>query len=239
MTKHYALSACHILTTFLIYAQPGAADLNFNGSGYVLTSIPGKVNTGFEAGVAQPDGKIIAVGGTDEFANYPYNSDALIVRYNPDGSADATFGTSGRTVTDIEVTNDRFLAVALQPDGKIVAAGRAQTMGDSRADCIVVRYNPDGSLDNAFGNGGKVRITFTYYDDELNAVAIQPDGKIVIVGTYRDEGADLLVARLNSDGSLDLSFGNQGKVLIDFNSSSEIETIFMSGHHPSFATASR
>lgn len=222
MTKQYFLFFLTSFITFLANAQPGAPDSSFNGKGYVLISIPGRVNTGFESGVAQPDGKIIAVGGTDEFANNPYNSDALVVRYNADGSPDAGFGTSGTVVTDIEGTNDRFYAVALQQDGRIVAAGRAQSMGGSYSDCAVVRYNADGSLDQTFGNGGKLKITISYLNDELISVAIQPDGKIVLTGTNEGPTNDMLVVRLNPNGSMDSNFGNQGKVFIDFASSLDL-----------------
>ncbi len=125
------------------------------------------------------------------------------------GDLDLTFGTGGKVTTDFAGDGDLAFAVALQPDGKIVAAGR------SSFDFALARYNADGSLDPTFGTGGKVTTDFGF--DEAFAVALQPDGKIVAAG-YAVVGSslDFALARYNADGSLDPTFGTDGKVTTDF-----------------------
>jgi uncharacterized delta-60 repeat protein len=106
------------------------------------------------------------------------------------------FGTSG----EIE-------GLALQPDHKIVAAGWTFTVPGE--DFALARFNPDGSLDPSFGDGGKAATDFTT-GDEGHAVVVQPDGKIVVAGQSL---ANYALARYRPDGSLDPSFGSGGKVL--------------------------
>ncbi len=138
-----------------------------------------------------------------------------------DGDIDTTFGTGGRVTTDFGTNYDDAKAVAIQSDGKIVAAGRSlNSAGDY--DFALARYNTDGTLDTAFGTGGKVTTDFVDIvgkcdvwgcndNDVANAVAIQSDGKIVVAGDVgrRDSFA---LARYNTDGTLDTSFGTGGKV---------------------------
>ncbi len=128
------------------------------------------------------------------------------------GDLDATFGIGGKVMTDngaAEFAN----SVVIQPDGKIVAAGYTRTsVGFSFADDFALaRYNPDGSLDATFGNGGKVITTINSTSEQANSVAIQPDGKIVVAG-YTFNGNHFLLIRYNTNGSLDTSFGNGGIV---------------------------
>jgi uncharacterized delta-60 repeat protein len=197
------------------YNKNGGLDQSFGSGGKVLTDLG--VFT-FDAGLAvaiQPDGKIIAAGdsnagGSDDFA---------LVRYNPDGSIDQSFGTSGVVLTDLGFFSfDQARAVAIQPDGKIVAAGPSQALGP---DFALVRYNADGSLDQSFGTGGKVLTDFgTFSVDSAVSIAIQTDGKIVAAGDSDAAGnVDFALARYMANGSLDPGFGNGGKVLTDFGSS--------------------
>ena len=111
--------------------------------------------------------------------------------------------------------------VAIQPDGKIVAAGYSDAGGNR--DFALVRYNADGSLDTTFGGGGKVLTDFgAASDDDAVRVALQPDGKIVVAGySERPRHCDFALVRYNADGSLDPSFGAGGKVLTDLGDSSD------------------
>lgn len=130
------------------------------------------------------------------------------------GDLDPTFGSGGTVVTDFAATPDFAEAVAVQPDGKVVVAGSVG-LRDS-ADFAVARYNTDGSLDQSFGAGGKVRTDFgTLRYDVAAALSLQPDGKIVVAG-YSDAGAGFALARYNTDGSLDTSFGSDGRVVTPF-----------------------
>jgi uncharacterized delta-60 repeat protein len=125
------------------------------------------------------------------------------------GDLDGIFGTGGTVTTDFAGNGDEARAVALQPDGKIVAAGGA--LGAS-VDFALARYRPDGTLDTAFGTGGKVTTDFGS-GEQAYAVAVQPDGKIVAAGGAVT-GFEL--ARYNADGSLDGTFGAGGKVTTRF-----------------------
>src|SRR5262249_51395919 len=137
-------------------------------------------------------------------------SNFAVARYNADGTLDTTFSFDGKVTTDFG-GDDRAFSVAIQADGKIVVAGASLTNpGD---DFALARYNPDGSLDAGFGTGGKVTTAFGSGLDHANACTIQADGKIVAVGA---DGGDFALARYNSDGSLDGTFGTGGKVTTDF-----------------------
>ncbi|HEX9302837.1 MAG TPA: delta-60 repeat domain-containing protein, partial [Thermoanaerobaculia bacterium] len=130
-----------------------------------------------------------------------------------DGALDLAFGTAGKVITAFGVPAATATSVVLQPDGKIVAAG---WLFDETAniDFALARYNADGSLDNSFGIGGRVRTDFFGLDDVANAVALQADGKIIVAGTAR-VGFDLRIAlaRYNVDGSLDSTFDLNGKAV--------------------------
>src|SRR5581483_7111003 len=168
----------------------------------------GKVTTPIGSGTdvaqavaLQPDGKIVAAGNsisgfTDRFA---------LGRDNPNGSLDTSFDGDGKLTTAIGGSDDVAFAVALQPDGKIVAAG--QSFNGSNDDFALARYNANGSLDTSFDGDGKQTTAFGSGNDDAYAVAIQPDGKIVAAG-YGLVGSvsEFALARYNPDGSLDSSF---------------------------------
>jgi uncharacterized delta-60 repeat protein len=151
----------------------------------------------------QPDGKIVVAGsrnanGTNDFA--------VTRLLEPQGTEDTSFGEgNGRSLTDFG-GEDSGSAVALQPDGKIVVAGR------SGGNFAVARLQPNGSPDTTFGPGGKSIVDFLG-DDEGNAVALQRDGKILVAGWSDDNFA---VARLQPNGLLDSTFGTGGKSIVDF-----------------------
>lgn len=129
---------------------------------------------------------------------------------------DAAFGVGGTVTTDLGGTDELF-AMALQTDGKIVAVGRRTMVGARDLDIAVVRYLSDGSLDTAFGAGGATYLNLGD-NDVARAVAVQADGKIVVAGSaYRGiTNHDFVVARFNTDGTPDASFGTGGYVTTDF-----------------------
>ncbi len=182
------------------YLLNGALDPSFGTGGEVFTDLGG--DDFARDVVIQRDRKIIAAGDGGP------NQDVALVRYNTDGSLDASFGTGGSVLTDFG-GNDVARGVAVQTDSKIVIAGF--TLQPS-ADFILARYNADGSLDPSFGTGGKV-ITDFGGSDLGRGVAIQANGKIVAVGY---SNYNFALARYNTDGSLDPSFGTGGKVITDF-----------------------
>src|SRR5262245_684540 len=124
-----------------------------------------------------------------------------------DGDLDTTFGSGGIVITDFG-GDDVANAVALQSDGKIVAAGR--TLFGGVSSFALGRYNSDGSLDTTFGTVGKV--TTDSLGDAF-ALSIRSDGKIVVAGGRTQSPSTFVLARYNSDGSLDTTFGAGGKVV--------------------------
>jgi uncharacterized delta-60 repeat protein len=192
-------------------AAPGDLDASFGSGGKVLTDVgiePGVFNSAHSVAV-QPNGKIVVVGGVNGFF--------VVLRYNRNGSRDQSFGSNGKVLTSFD-SFSHALAVAVQADGKIVAAG------SGNAQFELARYNVDGSLDPTFSEDGKQVIGFGPLDRGIAAaLAIQPNGKIVAAGyspTAFEFGlvvdVQIAVARFNGDGSLDPSFGSGGKVLTDF-----------------------
>ena len=123
---------------------------------------------------------------------------------------DQTFGTGGKLVADITGGNDRMYDLVIQPDGKVVGVGHNfNTLADS---FLVVRFNPDGSLDTSFDGDGKVTTHiggFTF----ASSVEIQPDGKIIVAGYFSVNGDyDIVLVRYNPNGSLDTTFDGDGIV---------------------------
>src|SRR5262249_28255379 len=156
-------------------------------------SLDGKVATDFGGledgafGVAlQADGKIVAAG----WASVAGGADFALARYNADGTLDDSFGTHGKVTTDFASSFDVGEALIVRPDGKIVVVGSTSpTLGV--IDFAVARYNADGTLDSGFGSGGKVTTDFGA-EDTAHAVALQADGKIVVVGGVRNPGPTLV-----------------------------------------------
>lgn len=150
----------------------------------------------------QADGRTIVVGtvvtalGTE--------SDFALARFLPNGLLDGTFGVAGRVELDIHNV-DVGRAVAVQPDGRIVVAGH---VGAGDANFVVARFTGDGALDTTFGFGGFNVVDFAGDADYARAIAVAPDGKIVVAG---NAGALIGTARFNANGTLDTSFDGDGK----------------------------
>jgi uncharacterized delta-60 repeat protein len=195
--------------SFLVmrYLSNGALDTTFDGDGRVTISNMQYVVRATSVAI-QADGKIIVAG-------YTGTGDFLLIRLTTTGMLDTSFSGDGFVTTDFDGKADAAYAVLLQPNGKIVAAGRAWINGDD--DFAAARYNPDGSLDTTFHNDGKVAIGFGGDEGALD-IALQDDGKLVLVGgeTGNPLNADFEVARLNSDGTLDASFDGDGKLETGF-----------------------
>jgi uncharacterized delta-60 repeat protein len=182
------------------YNPDGTLDAGFDGDGKVVTDF--SVTTDFPSTVAvQSNGKIVAAGSSRPFGGV---YDVAVARYNADGSLDGSFGGDGKVVTSISAeTHDYAAKVAVQPDGRIVAGGGAQTQNASSA--ALLRYLPDGSLDGSFDGDGKVVLTTP--TSSISDLALQSDGKIVTSGgTFR-------LTRFNENGSLDDTFDGDGNSL--------------------------
>src|SRR5262245_45987210 len=194
-------------------ANPADLDPSFGSGGTVFMS-PGPDARAY-AMLVQPDGKIVVAG---ESATFPFGpTDFVLTRLNPDGSLDTGFGVGGWVRTDFGYY-DGVRAIALQPDGKIVAAGLLGIpcflcSGSGPPPVAVSRYNPDGGEDGSFGTFGKITTNLL---GTVNALAIQSDGGIVLVGRSCTANCNFAVMRLTADGSVDSHFGGGGRALTDF-----------------------
>jgi len=200
------------------YNPDGTLDKAFGVGGKVQTDFPGLAAVASSV-VVQPDGKIVVAGGA--FPLFTFLGDFKVVRYNSNGSLDTSFGDGGIVTTTFPEGSYAF-DVALQADGKIIAAGTVfvdfNPGESSNTDFALARYNPDGSPDATFGNGGQVSTDFLGLEDDAFSVLIQPDGKIVAVGSANDPATfyDFAAVRYLSNGTLDATFGVAGKVHTDF-----------------------
>lgn len=176
----------------------GSLDAGFSEDGIQVTDFGGV--DGATGMALQPDGKIVVAGWSD--------GDFALARYDPDGSLDPTFAGDGTLITDVG-GHDQAAAVAIQPDGRILAAGASAT------DFALARLHPDGSLDTTFAGDGTQHTDFGR-GESVRALAIQPDGRIVAAGFTNDaDWTDFALARYHLDGSLDLSFGAGGTQTTD------------------------
>jgi uncharacterized delta-60 repeat protein len=188
------------------YSPGGILDPSF-GNGGIVTPFAG-YSASSAAVAIQGDGRIIVAGAVGPTPASPTNSLAL-ARYNPDGSLDVSFGTSGSVLSSFSGVGG--FRIGIQSTGKIVVS--MQTVQTVPSTEILVRYNPDGSLDSTFGTGGMV--TTSFLDAALE---VQPDDKIITVGQIIPLGSSngFAVARLNPDGSSDSTFGSGGMVTTQF-----------------------
>jgi uncharacterized delta-60 repeat protein len=192
-------------------------DFDVGGFGSTSTTLTGKITFSVASGTdsatavaVQPDGKIVVAGSC--FDSVRFRNDFCIARRNADGSPDVGFNGQGSfrwPVTD--VGNDDLRAIALQPDRKIIVAGRCTSPITGNFDFCVLRFNENGTMDEEGFPGlphtGHL-LPIGSSDDELTSVALQPDGKIVLAGFCLNSSArrEFCAARYNSDGSLDTSF---------------------------------
>ena len=185
----------------------GSFDNTFDGDGLVYTSV-GTSGSGGRSVLVQEDGKIVVTG-------FSHNSDSLrqfsLVRYQDNGSLDNTFGEGGIVLTNLSGFNENCRVSKQQVDGKIVVLGDVDN--GTNKNLLVVRYNTDGSLDDAFGIDGGVTVDIASFHDLASSLAIQTDGKIVIAGSSGNgTNYDFAVVRLTNNGTLDSSFYGNGIV---------------------------
>ncbi len=188
------------------YKVNGTLDSTFSADGRANADF-GLTNDYNTSCAIQSDGKIILAGYT-YISGVNYN--ASLVRFNGDGSLDNSFDSDGKLTTSLEIWEDYIYTIALQADGKILIAGSSSNGID--LDFAIARLNSDGSFDTSFDLDGKLFIDLNGNDDEIFAMVVQPDNKILIAGySLLVSGYDFAIVRLNSDGSLDNSFDFDGK----------------------------
>jgi uncharacterized delta-60 repeat protein len=196
------------------FTSSGALDPSFGSGGLVRgPAVSGTIGSGSigRAVAVQPDGKIVVVGkatSSDGIGRYG----VLVERYDANGSLDSTFGQGGVVLLLASEFGDGY-AVAIQPDGKIVATGSADTAGTggTAPRVAVIRLNSSGGLDGSFGAGGIDVVDLGPYSYAY-AVAVQSDGKIVLAGSQAPglQVPNALIARLTASGALDTSFAGTG-----------------------------
>src|SRR4051794_16056234 len=149
-------------------ANDGDLDPTFGNGGKVVTDFNNSTDWLSRIAV-QPDGKIVAIGVT-----HPSHKGAL-ARYNPDGTLDTTFGNGGKVIT-VATVRESASGLLILPDGKIMICGSIDLPTSQDTSFVLLRFNPDGSVDTTFGNGGMVTTNIAELDDQAYALALQPDG---------------------------------------------------------------
>src|SRR5947208_12326885 len=201
------------------YNTNGTLDTTFGSRGRVRTDFPGLAAVPSSV-VIQPDGKIVVAGGA--FPLFTFLGDFKVVRYNPNGSLDRSFGDGGIVTTSFPGDGSYAFAVALQTDGKIIAAGtdfvNFTNDDSSNTDFALARYNPDGTPDTTFSADGQVTTDFDGFNDDVFSILVQPDGKLVAVGSATNPANfyDFAAACYRTNGTIDTTFGVAGKARTDF-----------------------
>jgi uncharacterized delta-60 repeat protein len=226
MKKRIECLIALILMSYTALAQSGSVNVSFGTNGKVTTGF-GRSEAYGNAVAVQPDGKIICggsayLGNTNtEFAGDSYS--ALMVRYNADGSRDASFGNNGVVVNKIESFNlgtniyTSIYAIQVLNDGKILTYGY-RGINEQTGNVLLSKYNADGSKDNSFGNNGFVDAGMAPIGSGVPFV-IQSDNKIVVLGSQINTATNSIafhLERYTEDGTLDNSFGSNGQVLTTF-----------------------
>jgi uncharacterized delta-60 repeat protein len=217
------------------YDVDGELDTTFDGDGIAITNV---AHFGLEDSILalalQSDGKIVA-GGYSFLNIFGAQIGMAVTRFNTNGSLDNTFGTGGQVLTTFrnltDSTNEQLTGLAIQSDGKIVAVGPLVQNNFGRGEIALARFTTNGSLDGTFDGDGRVETFGLSYSDGCNAgndqayaVAVQPNGKIV-VGGHGISGTpcgnvnyEFEVVRYNANGSRDNSFSGNGVALTSFTS---------------------
>ncbi len=204
--------------TVLRYNTNGSLDTTFDTDGIATTDIASRSDVGHDIAI-NSSGQIIVAGSADLQLS-PSNYDALLVRYNSDGSLDTNYQTTGKVTTPIRNSTDEAYSIALQPDGKSVVAGSSRN--SANLDFALARYDAFGKLDPSFGSGGRVITPIGSGDDIARQVIVRGDGKLIAVGRSRvGSNWNIAIAQYTSGGTLDTSFGTGGIVTTDLGSSED------------------
>lgn len=192
----------------------GSLDSSFGTKGTVVTKVVADVTEYVYAILVQPDDKIV-LGGMEEIVDVDGENGTgffAIYRTLPNGAPDESFGERGKMVSEKGLS---ISSLALQEDGKIIAGGD-RGLG-LNSGFYIGRYLPDGTLDRTFGSEGSVETFFENQYCQLNGIALQPDGKLLATGqTLYKRYSDFLLARYDTNGALDRTFNDSGKVVTTF-----------------------
>jgi uncharacterized delta-60 repeat protein len=217
MERHIRVGILSILLSVsgAASAAPGDLDPTFGEDGRVFFGLGDDSSLSPSDMLIQPDDKIVIAGLTPSLGSEAVR-DVVVARFNSDGTLDTTFNRVGYKLLPAPLGNATIGGpIARQSDGKLIVTATASVAAGDR-DFLLVRLQPDGSIDTSFGTEGATTVSFGSGLDHVFRVAVQPDGRIVIAGTANAGGvSDFAAARLMASGSLDPSFGAQGRVILD------------------------
>lgn len=196
------------------YDASGNLDPTFGSGGTVTTPVGASDDVLLSLAI-DGSGRIVVAGQSNVAINNGLDLDVALVRYDASGNLDPTFGNGGKVTTAIGSSEDTAFSVAIDDSGRIVVAGRSNNGTDN--DVALARYDQSGSLDPAFGNGGKVVTAIGSGDDEGISVAIDDSGRIVVAGSSNSGSIsfsdfDFALVRYDASGNLDPTFGSGGTV---------------------------
>ncbi|MEE9573246.1 MAG: hypothetical protein V3W20_09375, partial [Candidatus Neomarinimicrobiota bacterium] len=207
-------------TCLSVAQSTGDLDKTFGNGGKVNVGIGGYYDVA-KSMALQHDGKIVVVGyGKESLASFKGLS---VARYLQNGEMDYDFGNLGviqRVTTDLE---GEAYSVVIQKDNKIVITGYSISPATNNEEITLIRFTENGNVDKSFGNKGLIVTAISTEKDVGSSVAIQLDGRIVVVGTTDHKPTtDIVLIRYNKNGSLDYGFGIGGIVITDIKSSMDI-----------------
>ena len=198
------LRTCIVLVRYL---SSGALDASFGAGGIARTVRPHYGSRGHAALdlAIQPDGRIVALvrNNIQKF---------VVARYLPDGRLDRSFSRDGFAEVGLrrDVTAN---GLALQQGGRIVVVGSSERVGVTSSDFTIARLRANGTLDRGFSGSGIRRVDFQRREDAAYGVAVQRNGRIVIVGvsttSVKPGHSRIALVRLRSDGRVDTAFGRR------------------------------
>ncbi|HLP53317.1 MAG TPA: hypothetical protein VK154_20650 [Chitinophagales bacterium] len=201
-----------VSVTTHLQAQSGSLDAGFGINGVAIMDNSANTDESYAMAV-QADGKIVLGGRSTDINS---SSDIMITRFNADGSTDDNFGVNGKVIIGIG-SQENIMAMAIQPDGKIIAGGYYI---DNEGHYCVIRLNTDGSLDNGFGSNGID--TFEWTEGLMRALTLQSDGKILVGGSdFSTNSTHSHIMRLNANGSIDSTFGVNGRKVYELSYSAD------------------
>lgn len=208
------------------YNTDGTLDSGFGTNGLKAIDFSSNLNAGADNGsqiAIQPDGKLVVAGFVGLVPSY----DIGLARLNTNGSLDTSFGTNGKVIYDLG-GNNREVSLQLAADGKLIVGSNIMDTDVENSQCVVARFNPNGSIDNTFGTDGKT--TFALSGDpyeQIWDIALQPDGKIIAAGTTGplETNPDNLVLRFNTNGTIDDTFNGNGYVITDWSTDDRVYAV--------------